>query len=205
MRTRGKFPILSTAAARAAAVAAVLKDTYAASSIAGVKSRRKFLRKALDQWEQTPFPPTIEKIVRVAAVLKYGKYRSASSYLGQYRADAEREGHEITGPMRRMLTDMSTSCERGQGPGIKAMGLPMNRLTELPKGREPWVKGGPISPQAALVVGAWFLTREVELSTSRACLVRVTDGDTTDGFVVVTCKQVRREGHWRGAGSPMRL
>ena len=133
---------------------AVKADVYAASSKAGVKSRRKMLKKALGLWGQTPYPPTVVKITRVGAVLKEGHYRSASSYLGQYRADAERDGHEITGPMTRAIKDMTTSCERGLGPGVQSMGLPMARLTGLPRCREPWVKNGPISPQAALVVGA---------------------------------------------------
>ena len=37
-------------------------------------------------------------------------------------------------------------------------------------------QGGPISPRHALVVGSWFLCREVELSTTRACLVSVKEG-----------------------------
>ena len=116
VRTRGKFPLLDTPEARAAAIEEVRSGVYAASSQAGVKSRRTFLRRALAQWEQEPFPPSVEKIERVAAVLKQGGYRSASSYLGQYRADSERDGHEVTDPMRRAFTYMTTSCERGQGP-----------------------------------------------------------------------------------------
>ena len=54
------------------------------------------LKKALGKWGQTPYPLTVEQIIWVGAVLKEGNYRSASSYQGQYRADTERDGHDIT-------------------------------------------------------------------------------------------------------------
>ena len=57
------------------------------------------MRKALAQWRMVPYPPTVAKVEMVAAVLKEGEYRSASSYLGQYRADSERAGCEISGPV----------------------------------------------------------------------------------------------------------
>ena len=134
------------------------------------------MRKALAQWGMVPYPPTVEKIEMVAAVLKEGEYRSASSYLGQYRADSERAGCEVTGPLQRAFKDMTRSCNRGLGPGAKSMGLPLPRLRELPQARQPWVPGGPICPRTALVAGSWFLTREVVLATSRACLVTVVEG-----------------------------
>ena len=56
------------------------------------------------------------------------------------------------------------------------MGLSLPLLRELPRARKPWVPGGPICPRTAHVAGAWFLTRDVELATSRACLVTVVEG-----------------------------
>ena len=42
-------------------------------------------------------------------------------------------------------------------------------------GRQPWAAGGPIDPRLTIIVGSWFLTREVELATSRACLVHISE------------------------------
>ena len=64
---------------------------------------------------------------------------------------------------------MVTPCERGQGPPVRNMGFPLSRLAELPTKRDAWVLGGPVSPHTAVVVGSWFLSREVELSSTRAC------------------------------------
>ena len=64
-------------------MAAVLDGVYTKSSLPGVRCRRRFVRKALKGWDQEPYPPTTDKITRVAAVLKSGGYRSAENYLGQ--------------------------------------------------------------------------------------------------------------------------
>ena len=176
-RRRGSFPDLSTPVARAQAVEEFRADIYAASSVPGIKSRLRFLAKALRPWQQTPWPITIKKIERIGSALKKGGYRSADSYLSQYRVSAERRGYEITGPLRRAFKDADRTCMRGIGPGVKSLGLPMHRLQELPGNHRPWVAGGPVSPRCAMVVGSWFLTREVELATSRACLVSVTEGE----------------------------
>ena len=175
-RRRGSFPDLDTAEARASAVEDLRKDVYAASSIPGVTSRIRFLRKALRRWKQSPWPITVEKVERVGAALKRGNYASADAYLSQYRVSSERRGYDITGPLARAFKDADRACKRGIGAGVKSMGFPFDRLKELPGTHRPWVANGPVSPRYAMVVGAWFLAREVELSTARACLVSVTEG-----------------------------
>ena len=137
-----------------------------------------------------PYPPTTGKVVRVAAVLKQGGYRSAENYLGQYRADSERAGFTLDGPLTRMFKDMVRSCSRGVGSPLKSRPLPFARLGELPESRRPWVEHGPVSPKTAILAGSWFLTREIELSCSRACLVRVVDGGASFPLLVPSSQQV---------------
>jgi hypothetical protein len=48
---------------------------------------------------------------------------------------------------------------------------------------EPWTEGGPVGSACAMVAGAWFLTREVELSTARACLVALEVSATAEKVV----------------------
>ena len=153
-RARGKFPSLDTPEERDAALAAVRAGRYADSSQGSVESHRRFIVKALLKWQLTPYPPTIDKVEMVAAALKVGIYRSASSYLGQYRADSERAGYDLGDPIRRAFKDMTRSCTRGLGPGAKSMALPMHRLAELPKARQPWAAGGPINPRHTIIVGS---------------------------------------------------
>jgi len=51
------------------------------------------------------------------------------------------------------------------------MPLPFDRLEELPADPRPWVAGGPVGSRNAVVLGAWFMMREVEVSTVRSQLV----------------------------------
>ena len=90
----------------------------------------------------------------VAAVLKYGDYRSAAQYLNLYRTEAERNGYTVDAPGHRALKDFKRSCERGLGPAVQSMGLPFERLEELPAGRKPWAPDGPLSPRNVLVAGS---------------------------------------------------
>merc|ERR1712085_226856 len=56
--------------------------------------------------------------------------------------------------------------------GTKALGLPLLRLAELDLLDDgPWMPGGPVGPACAVIAGAWFLAREVELATTRAKVV----------------------------------
>ena len=58
-------------------MAAVLDGVYAKSSLPGSGVGGALSEKALKGWDQEPYPPTTDKITRVAAVLKSGGYRSA--------------------------------------------------------------------------------------------------------------------------------
>ena len=127
---------------------------------------------ALAKWGLVPLPPTADKLLALGAALKAGAYSAAENYLGHYRVRAERAGHVFPPDLQRLLHDITRSCKRGRGGPIKALGLPLLRLGDLRLDDDgPWLEGGPIGPGCAMVAGAWFLTREVELSTTRAALV----------------------------------
>ena len=151
-------------------------DVYAASSRDTHIARLRTVVEALSRWGITAFPPTPASWRALAASLKQGGYRSAAAYLSAYRTEAERRGHHVDQLALRSIKDYTRSCERGQGAPARARPLPFHRLHLLPPGRQPWCVGGPLAPRNAIVAGAWFLTREVELSTSRARLVELVKG-----------------------------
>ena len=72
------------------------------------------------------------------------------------------------------MRDAVRSCTRGLGPPLRPLALPLHRLGELPLGSDPWAPGGPIGPRSLIIAGAWFLMRELELSTTRAILATIT-------------------------------
>ena len=65
----------------------------------------------------------------------------------------------------------------------QALPLPFDLLGSLPSERSALAAHGPLSPRNAIVVGAWFLCREVELSCLRASLVEI---GKKDGLPAVT-------------------
>ena len=60
---------------------------------------------------------------------------------------------------------------------VRARALPFAQLGSLPGEPGAWAAGGSIGLRNAIVAGAWWMAREVELSATRACLVELTRGD----------------------------
>ena len=139
----------------------------------------KTIEAALKRWRFAPFPPTLDKLVALGAALKSGGYQSAESYIFFYRTASERQGHPFDSIMNRAVTDIIRSCRRGRGGVVKPTALPLLRLNELdPSSDDHFVPHGPVGAACAMIAGAWFLAREVELSTARAALIEF----STDGF-----------------------
>ena len=53
---------------------------------------------------------------------------------------------------------------RGFGPGRQTAPYPLEQVAVLRLNEQPLVEQGPVNPRALAVLGAWFLTREIELS-----------------------------------------
>ena len=136
-------------------------------------SRLRSIDGWLRLWGLEPFPPTIATMKALAASLKAGGYRSASVYLTVYKRECERRGYEIGSLLRGDLKDYRRSCERGLGGAVRPRALPLELFGRLPADRAPWQDEGPVNPKAAMICGAWWMCREIELSTARARLVEI--------------------------------
>ena len=169
----GTLPDLSTEASREAALADFVLDIYAPSNRASVASRLRLCERILAIWNLPTLPPSGRTISALGASLKAGRYRSASVYLSTYKSWTARHGHDWSAVLQQAFQDAVRSCERGLGGPVKARALPFGRLGELPGGDAPWTAGGPMRPRSALVLGAWFLTREIELSSASAAALEL--------------------------------
>ena len=181
---RGALPALTSEAERSKALVDLEEGFYANSSRKAVAMKWRTIVAACGKFEVSPLPLTKDSIFALGAVLKAGHSRSAESYVSLLRSTAERNGQEIPSDLRRLCGDVVRSCLRGIGGPTKPLALPMARLAELPVGDEPWNLGGPVGPADAIVAGSWFLTREIELSTSRACLVEFAKDDARGAPIV---------------------
>ena len=144
------------------------RDAWATSTREAAQAKLRTIHRALEPWGLTPFPPSLYTLRALGASLKRGGYRSAASYLWIYKVEAQRRGFPWTDVLHRCLKEGIRSCERGMGPAVVAQALPLCYLHLLPAGESPWVRGGPAMPRSPIIVGSWWLMREVELATVRA-------------------------------------
>ena len=183
-RLIGSLPQWTGEEDQALALEEFYRDVLAASTQEALAAKLRTIHRALAGWGLVPFPPTLLTIRALGATLKRGGYRSAASYLYLLKTEAQRRGHDWPDHLQRALKDAIRSCERGLGPPTRAQPLPLHLLGRLPPGCSPWNAGGPTSPRAAVVVGAWWLMREVELATLRATHAEFTGCWTTSGLGV---------------------
>ena len=185
-RDRGSFPSLGTEAERASAIAELHGDVYAPSSRDSLAFKWRTVQRAFDAWGADPFPPSVTKVTMLAAALKAGRYRSAPGYLSLYRTSSARLGHTIGPELVTAFRDAARSCGRGLGAPVRASPLPLLRLHALRDSRSPWTPGGPCCPRNAVVAGAWWMLREIELATARARLVTTGRAATGERQVFLT-------------------
>ena len=167
----GALPVWLCPDDRLDALEALERDSWATSTREAAQAKLRTVHRALEPWGLLPFPPTLRTLRALGATLKRGGYRSAASYLWLYKVESQRRGHPWTDSLQRCLKDAIRSCERGMGPPTVAQPLPLRSLYLLPGGADPWVRGGPACPRNAILVGAWWLMREMELATVRAAHV----------------------------------
>ena len=136
-------------------------------------ARLRTIGNALLLWGIPMWPPTPASWKALAATLKVGRYASAAVYFSTYRTAAERLGYVMDEFAIRSVKDYTRSCLRGLGAPARPRALPFESLIELPRSLDPWASNGPVNPRAAIVTGAWWLCREIELSCLRARLVEV--------------------------------
>ena len=181
---RGSPPDLATDAARDAAVTSLVEGFHAASTRKSRAAMWATTLSFLDRWGLRPFPPSKETVVALGAALKAGSYASAENYLLLYRGRCLDADFPYSPALQRLHQDVVRSCQRGAGAPTKALGLPLLRLFELDVSIDaPWVAGGPVGPACAVIAGAWFMAREVELATTRASLVSLEQNDEGDSVV----------------------
>ena len=190
---RGALPELSAQAARDAAWSTFVAEVYADSSRASILARLRTIEAILRQWSEVPLPPTVKKVLYIGASLKAGGYRSSAAYFSAYRQSCRRLGYSVGPEIEAAISDAVRSCMRGIGGSVRARALPFDDLHLLPGCRDPWIAGGPISPRNAISTGAWWLLREIELSTLRAALVEVRESSALVVYLHLPASKVDQQ------------
>ena len=100
----------------------------------------------------------------IMGVLRAARYRSAESYLEAARIAFIRSGNNVSETLALEIRMAVRACRRGRGPAKQAAPLPFPALAELPWSELGTHSDGPVNPRHTLLLGAWWLCREIELS-----------------------------------------
>ena len=96
--------------------------------------------------------------------MKHAGYRSFGNYLSRAKREHINTGGTWHQLLERVGADCVKSVTRGLGPGRQSAPYHLEQVAALRLNEHPLVAQGPVNPRALAVLGAWFLTREIELS-----------------------------------------
>ena len=140
---------------------------------------RKSAQARIDWWTTRaakrglqPFPLDAAKLTLAGALLKKGAYRSASQYLYTLKKQHVSTGGTWGSEMCSLFRDVKRSCARGRGGPRQADALPMGDGV----GQRPYVGRVLANAEACLVVGVWWMLREIELANLEKGDLRFTKG-----------------------------
>ncbi len=119
-----------------------------------------------------PFPITLPKLRLAGALLKQGKYRSSSQYLYSLKKAHTAQGGRWTTMMAIVFRDVKRSCDRGLGPPRQADALPLAALSATGS----YAGGVLANATAAILTGAWWMLREIELANLTGADVSICAG-----------------------------
>ena len=71
-----------------------------------------------------------------------------------------------TPQLSKSIAQACRTCDRCLGPPKHGAALPLDRVPDLPSSPTRWVPNGPGHPRRCLLVGCWWLIREIELSNT---------------------------------------
>ena len=111
-----------------------------------------------------PYALNSDTLYEVSAILWKAGYRSLDSYLSMVRQELLQKHGSLPEVFALHFKCISRAAARGRGPAKQAGTLPVNRLAELEESQQPFSPQGPCFPLRAVIVGIWWLLREIELA-----------------------------------------
>ena len=123
---------------------------------------------------EEPLPLTADKFVRAAACLKEGGYRSFRNFMSKAKEMHILEGHAWDDLLRTIARKATLSVERGMGPPRQSAPFDLDELLGFASTQVVCrTVGAPIGWCHLLVVGTFFVMREIEIAAALAVHVRI--------------------------------
>ncbi|OLP99308.1 hypothetical protein AK812_SmicGene18150 [Symbiodinium microadriaticum] len=164
---------------------AFLEDRYARTSRAPIESRWKTWQRLCAARSLDPLPLTQEKIFKVGALLKEGKYRSSAQYFSVAKQRHREAEYAWTDALDLAVQQAVRSISRGLGPARPKRDLFVDRApsdlddqlraayTRLQVPAEHQFA----EPCAVLAMALWFLLRGIEVANVRCTDVHLNRND----------------------------
>ena len=142
------------------AIRNLVSGVYSATARKSTSARLLWWTSRASRRQLEPFPLDISKLTLAAALLKKGAYRSAAQYLYTMKKRHMAFGGTWGPELAAHFKDVKRSCERGQGGARQAEALPLGSGLE-----HEAFKGEVLQcAEASLLVGIWWMLREIELA-----------------------------------------
>ena len=165
--SRNNFDFMSDPKAITDAMDQLRSDFYAASSRrprdAMLQTWAKFHRRWYANDDIVPL--TVESLERVSCLFKLGGYKSYKNYLSRIKEHHQECGFVWTIALQNAARRCTRSVLRGLGGPARSEAFELDKVIKhLLLNNIRVSEQGPESPLAAIVVGTYFLLRELELS-----------------------------------------
>ena len=130
--------------------------------------------RAMADNDEDPLPLTADKVVRAASCFKEGGYRSFRNFMSKAKEMYIFAGLEWTDILKTIVRKATLSVERGMGPARQSAPFDVNELLNFASTpsvcRTP---GAPIGWSHLIVIGTFFVMREIEIAAALAAHVRI--------------------------------
>ena len=136
--------------------------------------------------EYLPLSPL--RVEAVSAMAKRGGYRSWGNYLSRAKSQHVREGHHWTDQLELAFKEAKRSVERGQGPARQSAPLDVVAVASQSVGFEPIHGDWPVNPKGLFVMGSMFMMREIEISLTRVCHIKLNVASGTLAWLLPASK-----------------
>ena len=164
---------------------AFLEDRYARTSRAPIESRWKTWQRLCAARSLDPLPMTQEKIFKVGALLKEGKYRSSAQYFSVAKQRHREAEYAWTDALDLAVQQAVRSINRGLGPARLKRDLFVDRapsdldaqLHAAYSRLQVPAEHQFAEPCAVLAVATWFLLRGIEVANVRCTDLHLNRGE----------------------------
>ena len=160
-------------------------DIYSQSNSGPQASRMKTWRQIAAAWKLPPLPLTPELIQAVGASFKRGGYRSASLYFSTARKEHILQYGTLSQDVEIIIKDVIRSIERGQGPSKLKDSFNLRDLATIDLSQESEAFRIDFN---MVILGSFFLTREIELSATLRRHVRLDEARMTVSWTLPATK-----------------